>query len=346
MRIALIADPYIPVPPKLYGGIERVLAFLVEGLVERGHEVVLWGHPESDVPCELVPYGAPPHFGRANRLRELAQVAGGLLRRRGEFDLVHSFGRLGALVPLFPTGMPLIQSYQRDVTPSRIAWASRLAGDSILFTACSTNSRRHVSHMGRWETVYNGVHLSDFDYRPEVADDAPLVFLGRIERIKGAHTAIEVARTTGRRLVIAGNVVEDAPHKQYFEEEIAPLVDGEQIEYVGPVDDMQKNELLGQAAAFLMPIEWEEPFGIVMAEALACGTPVVGFRRGSVPEVVEHGVSGFVCDTAEEMVGVVERLGKISRAACRTCCEDRFSDTVIVDAYERLYRHHVIRVRS
>lgn len=341
LQIALVADPYIPVPPKHYGGIERVLAFLVEGLVERGHEVTLWAAPESDVPAEIVEYGSPPHFGRTDRLKEFGQVAGGLLRRYREFDLVHSFGRLAGLLPLFPTRARLIQSYQRDITPNRIEWAARLAGDDLVFTACSTNSRRNVSHLGHWETIYNGVRLSDFTFTPEVEDDAPLVFLGRIERIKGTHTAIEVARATGRKLVIAGNVVEDAPHRQFFDEEVAPHLNDERIEYVGPVDDVQKNDLLGRAAAFLMPIEWEEPFGIVMAEALACGAPVVGFRRGSVPEVVEHGVSGFVCDTTEEMVDAVNRVGTLSRAAARARCENHFSDTVIVDAYEDLYRRHV-----
>ncbi|MDX1532081.1 MAG: glycosyltransferase family 4 protein [Rhodothermales bacterium] len=345
LRIALVADPYIPVPPLHYGGIERILHFLVSGLVERGHEVVLWAAPGSEVPCEVVEYGSPPHFGTADRARELLQVSTSLLRRRREFDVVHSFGRLANLLPLFAFRIPKVQSYQRAISPRGIRWASRLAGDTITFTACSTNCRRPVSHLGRWETVYNGVRLSDFAFRPAVEDDAPLVFLGRIERIKGAHTAIAVAKATGRRLVLAGNVVEDAPHKRYFEEEIVPHLDGERIEYVGPVNDVQKNELLGRASAFLMPIEWEEPFGIVMAEALACGTPVVGFRRGSVPEVVEHGASGFVCDTPEEMAEAVARVGTLDRADARARAERHFSDRVIVDAYEDLYRRVLSPVR-
>lgn len=339
LRIALVADPYIPVPPKLYGGIERVLDFLVEGLVERGHEVVLWAHPESEVPCELVPYGLPPHTGRVARTRELLQVMGGLARRRREIDIVHSFGRLAGMLPLFPSAIPKIQSYQRQINPENIERAVRLAGDSISFTACSTNCRRNVSHIGEWDTIYNGVRMTDYTYQPDVEADAPLVFLGRIERIKGTHTAIAVAKESGRRLVIAGNIADE--HRPYFDEEVAPHLDDDQIRYVGPVNDVQKNELLGSAAAFLMPIEWEEPFGIVMAEALACGTPVIGTRRGSVPEVVEHGVTGFVCDTAKELIEAVGQVADLDRHASRDRCERMFSDRAIVDAYEALYRRRI-----
>lgn len=346
LRIALVADPYLPVPPKLYGGIERVVSFLIEGLVERGNEVVLWGHPSSEVPCELIPYGVPPHEGRLARVRELLQVMRGLTCRRGEFDLVHSFGRLAGMLPLFPFDIPKIQSYQREITPENIERAVRLAGDSLSFTACSTNCRRDVSHLGQWDTVYNGVRMSDFVFQPKVAADAPLVFLGRIERIKGTHTAIAVAKASGRRLMIAGNIVDEGEHQRYFDEEVAPHLDDEQIRYIGPVDDVRKNELLGTAAAFLMPIEWEEPFGIVMAEALACGTPVVGFRRGSVPEVVEHGVTGFVCDSTEEMIEAVGRVPELNRRASRDRCERMFNDRAIVDAYEALYRRRIAQRQS
>lgn len=337
LRIAILADPYLPVPPRLYGGIERIIALLVEGLVDRGHQVVLWAAEGSTVPCEVIPYGVPPHQGFVNRLRELLQVMSGLVQRRRQFDLIHNFGRLAGLLPLFPSWIPKIQSYQREITPRNILWATRLAGATLSFTACSTHCRREVSHLGRWVTIYNGVRLADYAFRPDVPSDAPLTFLGRIERIKGAHTAVKVARETGRRLIIAGNVPFSEEAEHYFEEEIAPHIDGDQIVYVGPVDDRQKNELLGRSAALLMPIEWEEPFGIVMAEALACGTPVIGMRRGAVPEVVEHEITGFVCDTAGDMVEALSRLDTINRHACREWCTRLFSDRVIVDAYEQLY---------
>lgn len=340
LRLALTADPYVPVPPVHYGGIERVLAFLVEGLHRRGHEVMLWAHPASRVPATVIPYGAPPHTGRLHRLRELAVVSGGLLRRRGRFDLVHSFSRLAALLPAVLAGTPGIQSYQREITSSTVSRAARLAGSRLHFTACGEHMWKGRGLPGRWSTIHNGVDLAHYTLRARVPDDAPLVFLGRIEPIKGTHVAIAVARATGRRLVIAGNVPDE--HRGYFDREVAPHL-SERVTYVGPVDDRQKNELLGSAWALLMPISWEEPFGIVMAEAMACGTPVLGTRRGSVPEVVEEGVTGFVCDTVEEMAKAVDRVQVLDRSTVRRRCEARFGAEVIVGAYEALYYEHLTR---
>ena len=341
MHVGITVDPNFPVPPTLYGGIERIVDFLARGLVTRGHRVTVFAHPESRTAGELVGYGVPPHTGVCARVTELAQVGAGLWRRHRELDVVHSFGRLAALVPVLPyRRLAKLQSYQRDQVPWRsIGIASRLAGRSIRFTGCSTSVYAGgPAGVGRWHTVFNGADLSKYHFSASVDPDAPLAFLGRLERMKGAHSAIEIARLAGRRLVIAGNKVTDGPEPDYFDREIAPHVDGDRVRYVGPVNDEQKNELLGSSAAFLMPIEWEEPFGIVMAEALACGTPVIGFPRGSVPEVVRDGVNGFVCGGVSDAVAAVGRIAAISRAAVRRDCEERFSDDVIVDAYVALYR--------
>jgi len=232
-------------------------------------------------------------------------------------------------------------SYQRSPTLSRVRMAMRLARrGSLMFTGCSEHIAAQIRPVAPSHAVYNGVPVDQFDFQSSVPADAPLVFLGRIAPIKGTHHAIRVAKDTGRRLVIAGNVP-DAPVEQaYFEDRVEPFLDGAQIQYVGPVDDEEKNEFLGRAAAFLMPIEWEEPFGIVMAEAMACGTPVIGFNRGSVPEVVDDGTTGFVCDTVDEMAAVVERIPSLNRTACRRRCEDCFSAGAIVDAYVNLYEAH------
>jgi glycosyltransferase involved in cell wall biosynthesis len=168
-----------------------------------------------------------------------------------------------------------------------------------------------------------------------VAADAPLVFLGRIEHIKGVHVAIDVARRAGRRLVIAGTVADE--HREYFERHVVPAIRGGDVSYVGPVDDNAKSDLLGRALALLMPVLWDEPFGIVMAEALACGTPVIGFDRGAVSEVVDHGHTGIVCGDEAGMVEGVAQVARIDRAACRLTAERRFSAGVLVDAYESLY---------
>jgi glycosyltransferase involved in cell wall biosynthesis len=194
-----------------------------------------------------------------------------------------------------------------------------------------------VRDLASWHVVYNGVPAERYEFHSTVAPDAPLVFLGRVEYIKGAHLAVEVAKQTGRKLIIAGNVPE--AHAAYFDAKIKPYIDGQQISYAGPVDDFQKNTLLGDAAALLMPILWDEPFGIVMAEALACGTPVIGLRRGSVPELVQDGVNGFVCDDVEVMVAAVGRLGEIDRCNCRRVMEDQFSSSSMLDGYLRLYNN-------
>jgi glycosyltransferase involved in cell wall biosynthesis len=190
--------------------------------------------------------------------------------------------------------------------------------------------------------IFNGVDIGKYDFVRRTATDAPLVFLGRLERFKGAHHAIAIARRARRRLIIAGNRVKNGPADDYFDREIAPKVDGADVIYLGPVDDTQKNTLLGYAAALLMPIEWEEPFGIVMAEAMACGTPVIGFARGSLPEVIREGMNGYLCGTVDEAVSAIGRLDRIDRAAVRSDCEARFSDRAIVDAYELLYREMVV----
>lgn len=344
LRIALTADPYLPVPPKLYGGIERVVDFLARGLAARGHEVTLFAHPDSRTAGTLVPYGARPHAGARARVRELIQVGAGLWFRRHDFDLIHSFGRLAALLPVLPLRrLPKIQSYQRELVPwAGIARAVRIAGPSIRFTGCSDSLWRERTRRGplggAWRTIPNGVEIAAYDFSARVAPDAPLVFLGRLEAIKGTHHAIAIACAAGRRLVIAGNRVDHGEGSGYFEREIAPHLDGVRVTWIGPVDDTQKNTLLGSAAALLMPIEWEEPFGIVMAEALACGTPVIGFARGSVAEVVRDGINGYLCRDVREAATAVARLGRIDRAAARADCEARFGARAIVDAYERLYR--------
>jgi glycosyltransferase involved in cell wall biosynthesis len=350
LRIAITADPYLPVPPRLYGGIERVVALLVSGLMRRGHQVTLIAHPGSQTPADLIGYGVPPHTGTLARLRELVQVGSALLRLQGAVDIVHSFGRLAALGPVLPLrGLKKIQSYQRAIPWTGVRSAARLGGESILFTGCSTSlyassngeataTPRLRSGQGRWRTVFNCVDPSAYTAVTQLPADAPLAFLGRIERIKGTHNAIQIAKAAGRSLVIAGNVADQA----YFNAEVAPHIDGRRVRYVGEVDDAAKNRVLGASAALLMPIEWDEPFGIVMAEAFACGTPVIGFSRGSVPEVVRDGLNGFVTAGVAEASCAVQRLHRIDRELVRRDCEQRFSCDAIVDSYEDLYREALV----
>jgi glycosyltransferase involved in cell wall biosynthesis len=334
LSIAITADPGVPVPPTLYGGIERVIHWLAEGLVARGHHIVLFADAGSRISGTLVPYPTPTGVRVLDVARNAASIASHVMH--DGFDVVHSFGRLASLAPLALNRTPKIMSYQRPITPRSIRSARTLFGDTLQFTACSRHMIAPVSGSGTWHVIYNGVPLSAFDFQADVVSDAPLVFLGRVEFIKGTHIAIDVAQRTGRRLIIAGNVAPE--HRDYFDRQVKPFVDGRRIEYVGPVDDRAKNILLGQASALLMPILWDEPFGIVMAEALACGTPVVGLRRASVPEVVDDGVTGWLADDADGLVAGVERIEVLNRSACRQMAETRFSDRQIVGRYESLYR--------
>lgn len=337
MKIALTADPELPVPPRLYGGIERVIDLLARGLVAAGHQVTLFAHSDSQVPCELVPYAGKSSQSAADTLRNMARVSARVAG--GNFDLVHSFGRIAYLLPLLPLGIPKLMTYQREVTPRSVKWGHRLSGGSLQFAAISEWMMADVRHLGRWHVVFNAVPTDRFTFARQVPADAPLVFLGRIEHIKGTHLAIDIARKCGRRLVIAGNIPPGA--QDYFDQQVAPQLDGDRIRYIGPVDDARKNELLGGACAFLMPILWEEPFGIVMAEALACGTPVLGLRRGAVPEVVTDGVTGFVRDTADELVLAAQQLSGIDRAQCRQRAQRLFSGEALVSQYLAVYREMV-----
>ena len=339
MHVALTADPMIPVPPVLYGGIERVIDMLARGLVERGHRVTLFAHRDSDTAGGLVPYAGERPGHPVDVARNTALIARLAVSRP---DVVHSFGRLATLLPLLPTAIPKVMSYQRQPTLSQVRRAATLArGGTLAFTGCSEHIAATMRPIAPSYAVFNGVPLDTYTFQPRVEDDAPLVFLGRVERIKGAHTAVDVAEASGRRLVIAGNISDQA----YFDHEVRPRL-SDRITYAGPVDDVQKNELLGGALAFLMPIEWEEPFGIVMAEALACGTPVIGTPRGSVPEVVVEGETGFVRDTVAGLAEAVGQAHRLDRAACRADCEARFSDRAIVDAYEALYRERIAAARA
>jgi glycosyltransferase involved in cell wall biosynthesis len=352
MRIAVTVDPYLPVPPKLYGGIERIVDFLVRELCKRGHRVTLIAHPESETPARLIPYGIPPHRGRAVRFRELVQLATRLWKIRKEIDVVHSFGRMASLAPILPSSRIVkIQSYQRAVPWRGVRRAMRLAGKTLSFTGCSASLFDDLPNQGgaaagEWRAIYNGIEVDNYRPSAAVSPTAPFVFLGRLERIKGVHHAIEISRLAGRGLVIAGNRVDDSGEPNYFDREIGPHLDGVHVRYVGPVDDKQKNELLGKAYALLMPVEWEEPFGIVMAEALACGTPVLGFPRGSVPEVVKPGFNGFLANDVESLAQFAPQIPELDRLAIRVDCVSRFGRDVIVDQYESLYRDRLSAIRG
>ena len=333
VRIAITADPFIPVPPINYGGIERIIHFLVEGLAKRGHEVVLVAHAESKINGSLIKY-PPLKDGVSGHIRNIFAIN---KLKSWKPDIIHSFSRLAYLLPFFGSSVPKLMSYQREPTISQIKKASFISKQkSLSFTGCSDYITKQIAPFASCYTVYNGVDINSYTFKKEVKHDAPLVFLGRIEPVKGTHIAVEAALATNKRLVIAGNIPSE--HKEYFKQQVKPYL-SQTITYIGPVNDEQKNELLGTASAFLMPIEWNEPFGIVMAEALACGTPVIGYKRGAVSEVVQHGINGFLADDFDSLCSYIIKSQELSRSEARKSAEERFSNKIIIDNYIEVYHH-------
>ena len=334
MRIAIIADPFIPVPPVGYGGIERIIDLLINCFVAQGHKVILVAHKDSKVSIPLIPF--PEQRGNLKHLNNILAVN---KIRKFKPDVIHNFGRLAYLLPFLRSDIPKIMSYQRKPTLAQISKAVRLAKSNTLsFTGCSNYISDKIKTVANATTVYNGFPISAYIPNFTCANDAPLIFLGRLEEIKGVHLAIEVAQKTSRKLVIAGNIPPEG--KEYFETAIEPHLD-EQITYIGIVNDEQKNEMLRHGAALLMPILWEEPFGIVMVEAMACGTPVIALNRGSVLEVVTENVTGFVCKNVDEMITAVNQIEKLNRAEVYKKASQRFNSDVIGETYLNLYRNKI-----
>lgn len=337
MRILLTADPEVPVPPVLYGGIERIIDVLVRGLQDRGHTIGLVANRSSDVSVDkLFAWPGASSQGRTDIIRNTSALYSNV--KQFKPDIVHSFSRVMYLLPLMRGSLPKVMSYQRLPAPKPVRLGTMLGGGTLSFTGCSEFISARIRNAGgEATTIYNCVELDKYEFQPSVPADAPLVFLSRVERLKGAHTAIAVARRMNRRLLIAGNHGEAGEEGRYWEEEIKPHL-GPGIEYVGSVNDAQKNELLGRASGMIVPIECEEAFGIVFAEALACGTPIISCPRGALPELVRPGIDGFLVTSVEEACLAVERLPSIDRRDCRQRAAECFSSTVVLDHYEKLYR--------
>ncbi len=331
MKILLTADPELPVPPKFYGGIERIIDSLAAAYSSAGHEVLLVAHPESQ--CRhidrLFGWPAKTSAGARNIWRNLRFLH--KIYRSERPDVIHSFSRLLYLYGLIATPqVRILQSYQRAIHPLSTQLAFFLLRERLLFSACASHLYQHLPVKDRFQTVYNFTDTQYYRPAPTPGREY-LLFLGRIEPIKGAAEAVQLAIKTKQRLILAGNI--PAGHEAYFDEKIRPYLHPGRIEYVGPVDEAQKLPLYQHAAAFLFPIQWEEPFGIVMAESMACGTPVIALNRGSVPEVIQSGVNGFICSSIPEMETAIGHIHEISRDACRQIAIARFSLDTVSKAY-------------
>jgi glycosyltransferase involved in cell wall biosynthesis len=335
MRIALVASPFISVPPSHYGGTELFIAQLAEGLASKGCEVIVYANGESRLNTEvrwLYERGEWPINGElyAN-LKDINHNAWAIRDAWDEADIIHlnnvpglAFSRFDGPKFVYTIHHP----YKRELSDFYAHYPQ------VQYVTISDFQLKRES-MPRLHTIHHGVDTSAYQLRDSKQEY--LCFLGRIAPLKGTHTAIEVAQRCGIPLKIAGEV--QPMFRDYFESKIKPRIDGKFIEYVGTADLKTKNELLGNAMAMLFPIQWEEPFGLVMIEAMATGTPVVAFPGGAVSEIVRDGVSGSVCRSLDEMVECVSRIqGKFSPAALRGYVEDYFSTNRMVSSYAALYQ--------
>ena len=336
MKIAQIAPPWITVPPAGYGGTEWVVQQLCDGLTAAGHDVVLYATGDSHTAaelCALFPRQMPEVMGQSAFDARHVSFAFADIEQQ-PFDIVHDHsGFLGIAFSRY-LAPPMVHTVHCAFDATAYGFYEQFKTEVAYVGISEYQQSMGPDGMDWAGLAYNAIAVEQWPYTPE-KDDYLLAF-GRVCEAKGFHHSIEAAKRLGRRLIMAG-VLQDQ-YRDYFEAKVEPLIDGEQIVYEGEVSDERKRELFAHAHAFLFPITWPEPFGLVMIEAMACGTPVVAMRQGSVPEVVDDGVTGFVVDDLDEFVAAVGRVGEIDPAVCRRTVEERFTVRRMVADYEAIYR--------
>jgi glycosyltransferase involved in cell wall biosynthesis len=332
LRIGLVAAPFIPVPPVRYGGTELFVGQLAHGLTRLGHDVVVYANGESNVPCELrylYPSAHwPPESDLAGLLRDINHTGWACRDANKRVDVIHLNSAPGLSFTRF-LDIPTVYTVHHPKEPILSEFYARMPDVSYVTISAFQQS---MEAMPRMTTIHHGLDTSL--YRLTEKKQAYLSFLGRMTPQKAPHLAVEVARKAGIPLKLAGEI--QPMYRGYWESKMEPLIDGSFVEFLGEADLQLKNELLGNSMALLFPIQWDEPFGLVMIEAMACGTPVIALPGGSVREVVADGVSGWVCRDADEMVSRVLDL-HISATSCRQYVEDEFSIELMVRRYESVY---------
>ena len=331
MKVAMLAPISWRTPPRAYGPWELVTSLLTEALVARGVDVTLFATLDSMTAGRLdgvVPraYSEDPSVDA--KVAEALHV-GHVFERAAEFDLIHNQADFIPLVFSRLVGTPVVTTIHGFSSP-RIVPVFKRYEDRVSYVAISEADR--APGLRYAATIHHGIPVEDFPFDPRGSDD--LLFFGRMHPDKGAAEAVRVARETGRRLVMCGIVQDEG----YFRERVEPFVDGDRIVYRGAVGGEDRTRALGSARALLHLIGFDEPFGLSVVEAMACGTPVIAFDRGSMPELIDQGVTGFLVKTVEEAIEAVGRIGEIDRAACRRAVEARFSVDRMADAYLALYR--------
>jgi glycosyltransferase involved in cell wall biosynthesis len=330
LRIALLAPIAWRTPPRHYGPWERVVSLLSEGLVERGVDVTLFATGDSLTRARLAavcprPWEEDPALDR--KVWECLHIAR-CFERAAEFDLIHNHFDFLPLSYSRLVSTPLLTTIHGFSSPGLLPAYAGYADRSFYVSISDADRAPGLPYAA---TVHHGIDLGELTLREAPGED--LVFFGRIHPDKGTAEAIEIARRAGRRLVVAG-IVQD---RSYFAEKVEPQIDGRSVCFVGSVGPPERDRLLGSARALLHPIAFEEPFGLSVVEAMACGTPVIAFRRGSMPEVVREGVTGFLVGTVEEAAACVDRVADLDRRACRRWVEERFSRDRMVDGYLEVY---------
>jgi len=346
LKIAQIAPLWFSVPPEKYGGTERIVSFLTEELVKRGHDVTLFASGDSKTKAKLVSVcpqslikagynWQDPHWNLEN-LSTAFRVA-------DKFDIIHCHLDVWALPFQYLTKVPVLhtlhnQLYKASITregekkPTRIEIFERCKKETLaVFISKSEKLNSAVKFSHSW-VVYNGIDVSQFKFNPKPKDH--FIWIARIDPFKGIENAIKAAERTGVKLLLAGRL--DPYCKDYFKTKIKPHL-GKKIQYLGELSREKLSDFYSQAKACLYPIEWEEPFGLIMVESMACGTPVIVFDRGSAREVVEDGKTGFVVKNIPEMIKAMKKIEKIDRATCRNRVEKFFSYQRMVDDYEKIY---------
>jgi glycosyltransferase involved in cell wall biosynthesis len=335
MRIAQVAPLYESVPPHGYGGTERVVSYLTEELVRQGHEVTLFASGDSKTRARLIAPCAKSLRLDGNCIDPLANhilMLEMVLRETRRFDLIHFHIDYLHFPVSRRNGWPNLTTLHGRLDIPELAPLYREYCEIPL--ASISNAQRRPVPWANWRgTVHHGLPLDLHSFRE--TPDNYLAFLGRISPEKRVDRAVEIARQVGMTLKVAAKI--DRADRDYFEKEIRPVFDDPQVEFVGEVGGRDKDEFLGRARALLFPIDWPEPFGLVMIEALACGTPIIAWSRGSVPEVVDHGVTGFLVNSMNDAVRAVENVPLLSRRRCRGVFEERFSVERMTRDYVALY---------
>src|SRR5436190_4464890 len=344
MRIAQVAPLAESVPPKLYGGTERVVSWLTEELIDLGHDVTLFASGDSASRADLVP--VIPRALRLSRpqgdpVSAYAILLDKLADHAADFDVIHCHTDWLHVPALRRLGVPFLTTLHGRLDIPAIRAAARHFGDTSL-VSISNNQRTPVPDLQWLRTVYHG--LPPNLLKANFGKGDYLAFLGRLSPEKGPHVAIKWARSTGLPLRIAAKIPEDG--SRFVKKQIEPFVDGRKVQYVGEVNDNTKSDFLGRAKALLFPIDWPEPFGLVMIEAMACGTPVIAFPCGSVPEIVSDSKTGYIVSNDVDAIGAINRIREIDRRQVRAEFEHRFSARRMAQEYLRCYSDLIARTKT